>query len=163
MAEEGELNDRQRRFAELIVEGRSATQAYKDAGYSPKGAGQSANDLLKNPDVMARIAELRADASERAAVSAEYVLENLKEIVERCMERAPVMVREGKEMVQAVDEDGNHVWQFDARGATSALGLVGKHIGMFVERVEDVTKMPAEERERRVLTLLTNAKRRKQA
>lgn len=157
------LNDRQRRFAELIVEGRSATQAYKDAGYSPNGAGQSAGDLLKNPDVLATISDLRSEAAERAVVSVEYVLANLKEIVERCMERAPVMVREGREMVQATDEEGNHVWQFDSRGATAALNLAGKQIGMFVDRHEDVTKMPADEREKRVLTLLSNAKRRKSA
>lgn len=46
------------------------------------------------------------------------------------------MVRIAGESVQAIDEEGRNVWQFDAKGANKSLELLGKHIGMFVERRE---------------------------
>jgi hypothetical protein len=59
-----------------------------------------------------------------------YVVSNLQEVVERCMQRAPVMTAHGE---QAVDEEVRHVWRFDAKGAIAALGAIGNHLGMFRE------------------------------
>jgi hypothetical protein len=47
------------KFAQLVVSGVSATKAYVDAGYSPKGARQSAAKLLTITAICSRIAELR--------------------------------------------------------------------------------------------------------
>jgi hypothetical protein len=46
-------------FAQLVVKGVRATKAYVSAGYSPKGARQSASRMLKNADVRARVRELK--------------------------------------------------------------------------------------------------------
>jgi hypothetical protein len=53
------LNNKQEHFAQLVVKGVSATKAYVDAGYSPKGAKQGAARLLTFVDVCSRIAELQ--------------------------------------------------------------------------------------------------------
>lgn len=56
---------KRRAFAEGVAAGKSATQAYKDAGYKSVGnvAEVEASRLLRNPQVASRIAELTAEAS----------------------------------------------------------------------------------------------------
>jgi hypothetical protein len=45
--------------------------------------------------------------------------------------------REAKEHVQKIDEaTGEGVWEFDSSGANRSLELLGKHLRMFVDKVE---------------------------
>ena len=37
---------------------------------------------------------------------------------------------------EMVDEEGRGVWRFDARSADKALELLGRHLGMFTDRIE---------------------------
>jgi hypothetical protein len=63
------LNDRQRRFCELIVGGESATQAYRAAFAhcgSDRAASAGGSRLLKRPVIAAAIAALRAEVTGRA-------------------------------------------------------------------------------------------------
>jgi phage terminase small subunit len=52
-------NPKHEQFVQNIVRGLSPTEAYISAGYSRQGAHASAARLLKNPQVCARLAELR--------------------------------------------------------------------------------------------------------
>jgi hypothetical protein len=63
-------NIKHEQFALLVAKGVSATKAYVSAGYSPKGAQQSAARLLQNAAICARIKELQTAVAERV-VSAE--------------------------------------------------------------------------------------------
>ncbi len=128
------LNDKQALFCQEYLVDLCAVEAYTRAGYSPRGAKQSAHKLLQRPAVQARIQELLAARSQRTEITADYVLANLAEVVERCMQRAPVMVRRGREMVQLEDADGNDVWQFDAQGAIGATRILAQHLGMIGNR-----------------------------
>ena len=75
------LSMRQKRFAEIFVEGEcSATQAAIQAGYAPKAAGQQAYRLLnpaESPQVVAYIAQLREDMEMRYGVTKEGMLKRL--------------------------------------------------------------------------------------
>ena len=124
------------RFAQEYVIDRNATQAAIRAGYSERSAYAQGTALLKKHEVLQEIDRLTQELSENAKLTAEQIVADLIEVKERCMQRAPVMVRAGKEMVQAVDDEGRNVWQFDAKGANKSLELLGKHLGMFVERRE---------------------------
>ena len=53
----------------------------------------------------------------------------LKEVVNRCMQKVPVLDRHGKP---------TGVWKFDGKNANQALHLMGKDRGMFVDKVEVV-------------------------
>lgn len=55
------MNTRQQQFCLEYAKGKSATQAYIDAGYSPRGAGQGAERLLRKVDIQERIALLREE------------------------------------------------------------------------------------------------------
>lgn len=147
------MTKRRQRFVEEYLIDLNATQAAIRAGFSAKTAGQAGGRLLKNAQIAALIAEKQQVRTERVAIDADYVLENLTEVVERTMQRAPVMVRRGKETVQAQDEDGNDLWQFDAQGAVKALALIAKHTGGFSDRV-DVTVTDKRKAAEELATLL---------
>lgn len=121
------------RFVEEYLLDLNATQAAIRAGYSAKTARQQGERLLSNADVAAEVEARIAKRSEKVGVTAEYVVENLREIAERCMQRAPVLGALGQ---QVVDSEGRAVWKFDGRNAIGALGLLGKHLGMFTDKVE---------------------------
>jgi phage terminase small subunit len=133
------MNAKHARFVEEYMVDRNATQAAIRAGYSPRTARAQGSRLLTNADISAAVQAAEAAIVERTKVTQEYVVGTLTEVVERCMERAPVMVRDpldGRKWIQKEDEDGNHVWQFDAKGANQALGLLGKHLGIFTDKKE---------------------------
>jgi phage terminase small subunit len=131
------LNAKQAAFVREYLVDLNATQAAIRAGYSARTAKVQGSRLLTNADVEAAIAAGTQRKAERAELSAAYVLTNLQEVVERSMQRAPVMVGSGDNRTQAVDEDGNHVWEFNANGANKALELLGKHLELFTEKVKN--------------------------
>ena len=121
-------NQKHEHFAQLIAKGNiTKREAANTAGYSEKGAHVEATRLLKNPKIQARIAELTERKAEKvittAAITKAWVLEELRENAERCLQRKPIL-----------DRNGQEVWAFDAPGANRALELIGKELGMFVER-----------------------------
>lgn len=126
------LSPKQERFAREYMLDLNATQAAIRAGYSPKTAYSMGQRLLKNVEVQKAVQSAMDERSKRTEVNADYVLKNLLEIVERCMQRAPVL-HKGE---QVVDEEGNSVWCFDGKNAIRALELLGKHKGMWVEKQE---------------------------
>lgn len=137
-----ELTPKQKKFCEEYIVDLNGLQAVLRAGYNQteQAAGVQAARLLKNTRVMARINELRQEQIERTKITADYVLNNLVEVVERCMQRAPVMVRRGRDFFQAQDDEGRDVWRFDAIGANTALKMLGQHFKMFTQKVEHTGK-----------------------
>lgn len=126
------LTPKQEMFCrEYLVDLNGAAAAVR-AGYSEKTANRIASENLSKPDIMERVAELKRERTKRVEITADYVLSNLQEVVERCMQREPVMCRTG----QVIDEDGNHLWEFDSKGALRGLELMGKHIGLFSDKVQ---------------------------
>lgn len=128
-----ELTPKQQRFVEEYIKDLNATQAAIRAGYSARNAGKKGPELLTIAHVAQAISEAKTARTERTLVTADYVVLNLKRIAERCMERRPVLNSKGE---QVIGEDGKPAWVFDSKGATRALELLGKHIGIFTDKVE---------------------------
>lgn len=131
-------NAKHERFAQEIASGKTATDAYVCAGYSGAGASVSASRLLKNAAVANRVAELlaerehihaqaTADAIERTALTKEWVIETLMENVRRAMQATPVRGEDG-------EERGEYTYQGSV--ANRSLELLGKELGMFIDRKE---------------------------
>jgi phage terminase small subunit len=68
-------NSRHERFAQLVSEGKSATAAMKEAGYSD---GRNSWRLMNNEAIRGRIDELLARGAERAEVTVASLLEELE-------------------------------------------------------------------------------------
>lgn len=132
-----QLTPRQAAFIREYLVDLNATQAAIRAGYSARTARAQGHRLLTDADIRQAITEAQEQRSERTGITADYVLSNIKEVAERCMQRAPVMVRgKGGQWVQATDEEGRHVWRFDSRGAVAALDLLGRHLKLFTDKIE---------------------------
>jgi phage terminase small subunit len=132
------LSERQRMFCKEYMIDLNATAAYIRAGYSPNGAKVSASNLLTNTNVIDCLNELMTERSIRTQINADYVLTNIKEIGERCMQKSPLneYSQEKKGYIPIMDEEGRSVWQFDASNALKAQEMLGKHLRLFTDRVE---------------------------
>jgi phage terminase small subunit len=134
-------NPRYERFAQGLAEGKPAYQAYIDAGFAKAGAAQSASRLLKSQraGIRERVAEILQEREQidaegtklaiaRTAIDKEWVIERLRENVERAMQARPVIDRAG-------NPTGSYV--YNGAAANRALELLGKELGMFIERREN--------------------------
>lgn len=130
------LTPKQEAFVREYLIDLNGTQAAIRAGYSAKTANEQASRLLANVSVAAAIQAALDERAERTNITADYVINGIREVAERCMVRAPVMAGSGKDRAQAIDLEGRHVWSFDAPGANKAFELLGKHLKLFTEKVE---------------------------
>ena len=127
------LTDRQKEFVRQSLVALNATKAAIRAGYSERTAYSVGQRLLKNVEIQRAVAAAQAKRARRVEVTQDYVLSNLVEVVERTMQRAPVLDRKGE---QVTDEEGRAVWTFDPKNANRALELLGKHLGIFADKVK---------------------------
>src|SRR5689334_14087322 len=93
-----DLSDKMRRFAEFVVQGEAAVDAYSQS-YAAANMNQAtrrkrAAELLKHPSVKAHIAELRAKAAERAEITVAEVLQTLNRNLAIAMGDTLIKVRE---------------------------------------------------------------------
>jgi phage terminase small subunit len=131
------LTDKQKRFIEEYLVDLNATQAAIRAGYSKKTANEQASRLLTNVNISARIKERQQELSAKTELTQEWVLEHLKEVVAKSMQEVEVEKwdYESKSMV------GTGEYVFDSKGANRALELIGKHLGMFTDKVDITGKL----------------------
>lgn len=116
-------NGKHERFAQAVARGVNQTNAAKEAGYPEGSAHVRASELMKRDDVKARVAELKAKgealAAKRVALSKEEVLKQLLDVATKAMTSNNLTA-------------ANRAWE-----------LIGKELGMFVDRKMDV-KNPLE-------------------
>jgi phage terminase small subunit len=127
------LTPKQEMFVKEYLVDLNATQAYLRAGYkcNEEVARRNASRLLTKADVARAIEEANQKRAEKLELTAEWVLENLKNVAVRCQQAEPVMVFDysTKEMVETGE------YQFDSKGANRALELIGKHLGIFEDKL----------------------------
>jgi phage terminase small subunit len=70
-------NHRHEKFVMLMFEGRSVTAAYEEAGFAPDPA--NAQRLRRNSKIKTRLAELQAQAAEKAEISVGSLLAELEQ------------------------------------------------------------------------------------
>lgn len=133
-ADSGDLNPRERLFVLEYIVSRNASEAARQAGYSVKTAGVIGHELLKKPKIARALKEATRRIEREAEVDAVWVVRVLREVVERSLQRKPVMVFNPVErcMEQKIDEEtGLGVWEYDSMGVNKAAETIGKHLGMF--------------------------------
>lgn len=102
MADEFGLGYRQRRFVDLYLACGNATQAYIEAGYSPKNAGSDAGKIMKNPKISQAIEALRpkTELAIEEMITPQQVIDGL--IAETRGEHAATRVAAWKELGRAL-------------------------------------------------------------
>ena len=71
------LSHQQKRFADLILQGRNQTDAYKEAGYkcaNDNSAAANASDLIRNPKVIAYMNEQRQEAAQALNIDLQWLI-----------------------------------------------------------------------------------------
>ncbi len=122
------LSLKRQRFVEEYLVDLNAKQAAIRAGYSPRSAEVTGSRLLGDAKVAAAIMEAKLARSERVEVTQDWILQKLRENVERAMTAEPVYDREGNPTGE---------YQYAGAVANKALELLGKHLGFFEpDRIE---------------------------
>lgn len=125
-------NHRHEKFAQLLVTGLTQEEAHARAGY--KRSRHNAARLAAQPDIKARVAELSAAAAKEVGLTKEWVIQRLMEHAEVCLGNRTKKIKIRKPRSSDVEEVEAHL--VDPASANRALELLGKEIGMFVERSE---------------------------
>jgi len=121
------LTRKQRMFVGEYLVDFNATQAAIRAGYSAKTADRIGAQLLGKTWVAEAVREAMANRSKATQIDAEWVLTRLRDNVERSMQAEPVVDRLGME---------TGLYTYQGAVANKALELLGKHVGLFVDRTE---------------------------
>lgn len=151
------MSPKQARFVEEYLIDLNATQAAIRAGYSAKTAEQQGYQLLQNTSVAAAIAEAQAARSERTEITQDMVLRELARIgfgdirklftpggnllavsdldddTAACLSSIEITTRKVRGGDDDEVEEVSKVRLWDKR---AALVDIGKHLGMFKDRLE---------------------------
>lgn len=122
-----ELTPKQKRFVGEYLIDLNATQAAIRAGYSQKTANEQGARLLANASVQAAIGKATEQREKRTQITQDYVLNGIRDLVERCIQAEPVRDKEGNETGE---------YRFEAFAALKGYELLGKHLKMFTEKSE---------------------------
>ena len=125
-------DERQIRFVEEYIKDLNATQAAIRAGYSKKTARSQGARLLTNVDILEAIQEAKEERSERTKIDQDYVLTNIQKVIERCMQIQQV----DNCLIQTEDVELAQAFMFKEQGALKGLELLGKHLGMFKDKIK---------------------------
>lgn len=136
------LTPKQQRFVEEYLIDLNATQAAIRAGYSEKTARKIGSENLTKLDIQEAIQEARNKLSERTEITQDYVLTNIQKVIERCMQQEAVQAKDGSPLlVEGPEGDLTCLFEFKENGALKGLELLGKHLGMFKDKVEHSGKL----------------------
>ena len=111
-----ELTAKQLSFCLNYIKHFNASQAALDAGYSKINYGHIGWELLQKTTIQQKLQELTAKQAEKAEITVEWVIQELKQLYTRCQ--------------SSLTSKGA------IAGATKQLELLGKHIGMWIDRSE---------------------------
>ena len=124
------LTNKQEMFCKEYLIDLNATQAAVRAGYSVKTAQKIGSENLLKPLVAKQIQILFDTRADKVELNSEWVLRNLEKVANRCMTAEPVMVKGENGM----EESGEY--KFDSSGANKSLELIGKHLKLFTDKIE---------------------------
>lgn len=168
------LNPKQLAFvAAYIANGQNATQAAITAGYSPRSAASQGHELLKHPEVSAKLKGVAERAALQVELDAASVLEEIGHIAHsdlldafinkpgdpehgtlRALESMPVGLRRAiasikfEELFHGASGEkfvAGRVVEIKLWNKPQALEMEGKHLKLFTDKVEHTGKVTLEQ------------------
>lgn len=187
------LTEKQKRFCDEYLIDLNATQAAIRAGYSDKTANRIANENLSKLDIQEYIQKRMKDREKRTEITQDKVLNELakigfvdikqylqyktaKTVIDHDAETGEPII-DYKQIIDVLDSsevDGSVIqevsigkdgtFKFKLHDKMSALEKIGKHLGMFTDKVEskninenlntDMTNLSADDRKKRINELI---------
>lgn len=146
------MTKKQKKFVEEYLIDLNATQAAIRAGYSPDTAGSIGSENLKKPEIRVRIEKAMAERSKRTGINQDRIIEELAKIALLNpknlinFEEATVKEDATEEDLAAISsirvkrfptKDGEGIErEVKMYDKAKALELLGRHLGMFKDKVE---------------------------
>ena len=151
------LTDKQKKFVEEYLLDLNATQACIRAGYSSKRASEIGYQLLQKTTVSEAISEALAERSRRTGINQDRVIQELARIA--FVKITDVVDANGEIKRNASDDDLACIESYKVEDSDSingssskrevklasklrALELLGKHLGMFTDKVDVEVVLP---------------------
>lgn len=146
------LNAKQQRFVEEYLIDLNATQAAIRAGYSVKTANEQGSQLLVKLSIQEEIAKAMAERSKRTGINQDRVIQELARIAFVNPQKV-INAEDGSVRADASEDDLACIQSVKVKQSFSdkgdmterevrlndkmkALELLGKHLGMFKDKVE---------------------------
>lgn len=128
------LTPKQAMFVKEYLVDLNGKQAAIRAGYSPKTAEMQASRLISNVKVKAAIQEAMDQRAKRVEITSDYVLDTIRETIERCRQVQPVLDKKGDQiMVKTRTGEMAPAFVFDAAGVFKGCDLLGKNLQLWKE------------------------------
>ena len=136
------LTAKQELFVREYLVDLNATQAAIRAGYSEKTAKQQGTENLSKPVLQQAIQAAMDKRAERIEVGQDYVLKTIVDTVERCKQAKPVLDKKGEPvLVETAEGEIVPAYAFDSGAVLKGAELIGKHLKMFTDKIEQDTKL----------------------
>ncbi len=146
------MTGKQERFVEEYLIDLNATQAAIRAGYSPKTANEQASRLLAKVNIQAAISKAQAERSRRTGINQDRVIRELAKVAFLNpvdvidMDGATIRGEANREdtaaiasvRVKTIPTDDGPITEREVKtyDKLKALELLGKHLGMFTDKLK---------------------------
>lgn len=146
------MTNKQKNFCEEYLIDLNATQAAIRAGYSPESAASIGSENMQKPDIRARIDKAIAERSKRTGANADRVIRELARVAfinandvididsatlkaDACEDDTAAIASVKVKTIPTADGEGVER-EIKLADKLKALELLGKHLGMFTDKVE---------------------------
>ena len=124
------LTVKQEKFVQGLFKGLSQREAYKQAynaeNMQPDTIDKRASEIASKGEIKGRLKELQQEYASENKLTVDWVRNQLIEVAERCLQQ--------KQVLENGEPTGEY--KFEHNGANRSLELLGKHLGMFIEKQE---------------------------
>lgn len=131
------ITNKQEAFVRAMIECDSAAEAYRRVynakNMKPHTCHRNAHELLKNNNVVTRLAELKAERDSKTTLSRTWVLTRLMEHAEVCLGKRKIKLTKATRDGDVIEVETT---MLDQSAGNRALELLGKEAGMFIDRRE---------------------------
>lgn len=147
------MRPKQEKFCLEYLVDLNATQAAIRAGYSKKTAGRIGGENVHKPEIMAKIAEMRAKQEKRTEITADRVIEELARVglarIDQAVECVgqTVKIKDFSELspevlaaVESVQETKDGL-RIKFHNKIAALDQLGRHLGIFEQDNKQKSQM----------------------
>lgn len=115
----------------------NAAAATKRAGYSVRTSRGQPDRLMKDPEIRAAIQEEMDRRAKRVELTADYILDTIRDTIERCSQAKPVLDKKGRPVyIEGPFGEEVPAYTFDSGAVLKGCELLGRHLKLFTDKFE---------------------------